>query len=196
MKICKTCNNLKNINLFFNCINNKHGKSMSCKECDTSKSTIYKRTINGLIGKIYQSQKYASKNRFDNPPSYTREELIEWVVSQDCFEELYNNWIESDYDKMLIPSIDRIDDYKGYSFDNIQLITWKDNNKKGWLDRKNGINNKHNKAVLQYTLDGKFVKEYHSTMEAERNMNIAHENISKNCNLKIKSCGGYIWKYK
>jgi hypothetical protein len=49
------------------------------------------------------------------------------------FYELYNNWIDSGYKKSDKPSVDRIDDYKGYSFDNIQLMTWKENNKKNTL---------------------------------------------------------------
>ena len=44
---------------------------------------------------------------------------------------------------MLAPSIDRKDDYKPYTFDNIQLTTWQQNKAKGHEDCKNGINNKH-----------------------------------------------------
>ena len=38
--------------------------------------------------------------------------------------------------------VDRLNDYKGYSFDNIQLMTWQENKDKGHRDCLNGINNK------------------------------------------------------
>lgn len=53
------------------------------------------------------------------------------------------------------------------------------------------------KPVLQYTLDGVFIAEYPSTMEAERQTGINHSNIG-HCCLKCKNhstAGGYIWKY-
>lgn len=51
------------------------------------------------------------------------------------------------------------------------------------------------KRVLQYTLDGQFVKEYPSIMEAERQTGINSGNISSCCSGKHKSSGGSIWKY-
>jgi hypothetical protein len=55
----------------------------------------------------------------------------------------------------------------------------------------------HKKSVLQYTLDNKFVKEYISISEASRQTKIPDINISRCCrNIKLKSAGDYIWKYK
>lgn len=50
--------------------------------------------------------------------------------------------------------------------------------------------------VLQYTKDNKLVKEYISVSEAGRQTNIFKGNIVKCCKQKVKSAGGYIWKYK
>ena len=52
------------------------------------------------------------------------------------------------------------------------------------------------KSVLQYTLDNKFIIEYVSTKEAERQTNTYQSNIVACCKHKIKSAGGYIWRYK
>ena len=109
---------------------------------------------------------------------------------------LWNNWIESNYDKMTKPSVDRLDDYKGYSLDNIQLMTWEENKAKGSRDRKNGVNNKKSKAVLQYDLQGNLIKEYYSIMQAERETKISNVSISRVCNGKRKTAGGFKWKYK
>ena len=50
--------------------------------------------------------------------------------------------------------------------------------------------------VLQYTLDFKFVSEYESSREAERQTGIAHNNINKCCKGIYYQTNGYIWVYK
>ena len=52
------------------------------------------------------------------------------------------------------------------------------------------------KSVLQYDKDMNLISEYISIRDAERRTNINRLNISKCCNGKVKSSGGYIWKYK
>ena len=52
------------------------------------------------------------------------------------------------------------------------------------------------KPVLQYTLDGEFVAEYHSGMEAQKQTGILCPSISACCKGKQKTSHGYIWKYK
>ena len=51
------------------------------------------------------------------------------------------------------------------------------------------------KSVVQYSKDGEFITEYTSTREAERQTGCNHQNISKCCKGKLKSAGGYIWRY-
>ena len=62
---------------------------------------------------------------------------------------------------------------------------------KSYLYGKTGALHHRSKAVLCVE-NGKI---YGSTMEAERKMGIAHESISKCCNGKRKSAGGYHWEY-
>lgn len=52
------------------------------------------------------------------------------------------------------------------------------------------------KPVLQYTLDMVLIKEYPSIREAERQTGIYNQNIIRCCKGKVKSAGGYIWRYK
>ena len=59
------------------------------------------------------------------------------------------------------------------------------------------INNlKLSKAVLQYTKDEVFIKEYPSAAEVERETGINHSNVALCCMGKRKTAGGYIWKFK
>lgn len=52
------------------------------------------------------------------------------------------------------------------------------------------------KPVLQYTLQGEFVKEYKSASEAARLLNLFKSNITAACRGESSQCGGYQWKYK
>lgn len=54
------------------------------------------------------------------------------------------------------------------------------------------------KPVLQYDLNGNFIKEYKSTKEAERFINQSKKksNIQAACANKQKTAYGYVWKYK
>lgn len=59
------------------------------------------------------------------------------------------------------------------------------------------INGKNSRPVLQYTLDGEFVREWPSTMEIERQLGIFNTQISACCLKRygFKSAGGYMWQY-
>lgn len=52
------------------------------------------------------------------------------------------------------------------------------------------------KPVLQFSLQGEFVSEFPSTMEAERFINKKGRHISCCCRGARKTAYGYIWKYK
>lgn len=131
-------------------------------------------------------------------PTYSKKELKEWCFSQKIFHELFTKWENSGYDKCLAPSCDRTDDYLGYSLDRLQIMTWRDNNKKFHDDRKIGINNKQSKSVIGiHSITGEKI-EFYSTRKAERVTGIGHSDISKCCSGKLhhNTAGGYKWKYK
>ena len=52
------------------------------------------------------------------------------------------------------------------------------------------------KPVIQYSKSGEFIKEWKSVTDVENELKIYHSNISACCRGKLKSAGGYVWKYK
>lgn len=64
------------------------------------------------------------------------------------------------------------------------------------IEKFSGINHYIIKPVLQYSLDGKFIKEYSYIKEASICLNIDRGKIVKTCKGERKSAGGYQWKYK
>jgi hypothetical protein len=212
-KKCNKCKEVKPVSEFGKEARAKNGYKPRCKKCtnayynsmypklrDNKLSQLkeYHHTKAGLIKVIYGSQLASSKDRCHNPPEYTMKELKDWMFSQKVFHELFNRWKNSGFDKALVPSCDRLDDYLGYSFSNLRIVTWDENNKKGYSDVCNGVNNKRSKAVIcTDKITGNKI-EFYSINEASRKLNIAQSRISSCClhRYGYKSAGGYTWEFK
>lgn len=55
--------------------------------------------------------------------------------------------------------------------------------------------NPNNKQVLQYSLDGDFIKKYDSAKQAYEETHINHSHICGCCRGDLNSAGGYQWRY-
>ena len=62
-------------------------------------------------------------------------------------------------------------------------------------DMRDKISKAKRKPVGQYSLDGSFICEYESMMDANKKTSIDINGISRCCRNVIKTSGGYIWKY-
>lgn len=81
---------------------------------------------------------------------------------------------------------------------NLEWSTPKENSNHGTRNEriaKAMINGKLSKPVLQFTLDGEFIREYPSVSECERN-GFNHQHVSECCNGKRKSHKGFRFMYK
>lgn len=162
-----------------------------------------KRIIGGWYTKTYNRMKHDNMVKFNLELPFSKDDFIHWINTnyKEKFDNLFNDYVKSDCDKYLNPSIDRIDDYKSYTFDNMQLITWRDNDIKG----SKGIKNKTNcaemgkkycsKVVIQYDENMKEIMRFSSTHEVERILRIDSNLVAKACREGFKSKGFY-WKYK
>lgn len=76
-------------------------------------------------------------------------------------------------------------------------IKFTDEHRQNMSKVRKGIIPKANppKAVIQHTLDGKFVAKYPSMSEASRQTKVNLGDISMACNGKLNSAGGYKWSY-
>ena len=79
------------------------------------------------------------------------------------------------------------------NINNLEMTTRSENQLHAYkvLSRKT-----NGKLILQYDLEGNFIKEYENCCEASRKTNICRSCINDCCNEKLKTAGGYIWKYK
>ena len=82
-----------------------------------------------------------------------------------------------------LPDVDHIDNDRTHNYlNNLQWITHKDNVRKG-----------RNKPILQYTLDGEFVKEWPCAYDVGKEVSSNIVNCLKG---RYKTAYNYIWKYK
>ena len=89
--------------------------------------------------------------------------------------------------------------------DNLPQVNHKDENKANnclqnleWCDCKYNNNygtrnERHKKPILQFTLDGEFIREWPSATDVGK---VANKSINHCLNGRTKSAYGYIWKYK
>ena len=194
-KKCSKCKLSKKIEEFGRCKVSKDGLRSYCKQCQIEYTRARNRTKEGLISKIYHSQTARCRKKGYPMPTYTRQWLIEWMMKNEDFHKLFDAWAKNGYKKDDVPSVDRLDDYTTYTEDNIRVITWAENRTKGHRDRKSGINNKQNRAIIQYDLDGNYIKEFYSISEASRQLKTTIENIHGACSGKQSTAGGFKWAY-
>jgi len=109
-----------------------------CGDCRKKYYARYFKTKEGLIAYIYSHQRSNSRKRGHPEPNYSLQELRNWMLSQSIYHELYDNWRTSGYENGLSPSCDRKNASKGYTFKNLQLMTWGENKIKGRKEKRKG----------------------------------------------------------
>ena len=96
--------------------------------------------------------------------------------------------------------VNHIDENKeNNSVSNLNLMTPKENTNWGTgIERQimKRVNGKKSKPVLQYDLEGNFIKKYPSISEAQRITGVFKANIIKCCKGKQNKTGGYKWRYE
>lgn len=161
------------------------------------KDRPYERTIIGLCYRLFYHQVQNSKTRGHTPPPYTKEELYTWITTQPNFDTLYEAWVDSNYTSDFKPSCDRLDNSKGYTFDNIELVSWKINNARARADIINGTIGSCQKPVYQYSIEGLFLSKFISVNAASLSSEtFDHRNIAACCRGELQTAYKYYWSFE
>lgn len=97
-----------------------------------------------------------------------------------------------------LPQVDHIDGNRSNSYaSNLRWCTSKENcNYQISRIRRRRRADKDSIPVIQYSMDGEFIKEWKSISFAEHSLGLTKGNVCKCCKGKVKQAYGFIWKYK
>ena len=197
MKKCFKCNENKDLSDFYKHTQMHDGHLNKCKKCTKSdvknNGADYDSTEKGVIRVLYKTQKRNNKIRGFGSLTYSKDEFRDWLYDNN-FKTLYDLWVKLGKPKNRKPSPDRLDDLKGYSFDNMLLTTWGENHKKAFSDRARGIGSQGSvcKPVEKIDEDGNVVAAYVSYWEAVRCTGYSIEYQLKK---GVQCRSGFYWNY-
>jgi len=192
---CTTCSEWKPKAEYHKNDKSALGIKTKCRGCCSKEKRAWSRSVKGVVYTIYSSQKDSCITRGMESPQYTRDWLYEWCVGQELFHTLYDGWVQSNYNKYVKPSVDRIDNLKTYTEDNIRLMTWGENLELAHKSLREGDTKYNHTAVYQQDLEGNIINEFFGITEAQRQTNIYYENIQKVCKRERFTTGGFFWSF-
>ena len=153
MKVCTKCRIKKLSTEYYKHSNRPCGIASECKTCMSKRKKqeyikdrllilkkkqeayrqpdIYLRHMyNNIVRRCGTIGKY--KNR---KLEFDYVEFLAWVDNSG-FYAAYEEWVRSDFNKKLSPTIDRIDNHNHYTLDNIQILTKAENTRKDSVTKK------------------------------------------------------------
>lgn len=152
----------------------------------------YRKTPKGLLTNMYNKQIYRCMKKDVQPPTYTLNQLHERFLNNYDYLKLHENWASNGHQYYDVPSIDRKNPELGYTLENIQIMTWRENREKG--DKENAI--RFTTAIVMNDMEGNFIKEYDSIKKASSELGISQGLISMCCQGKRKHTKGFVFKYR
>lgn len=195
-KICNQCKIEKSLDDYYNDKRQSDKKFGKCKECNSKNNKKWMEE-HKEERKTY-IKKYSEEQKIEQPWRFTLYGInqrcnninykdyggrgIKCLITADELKEL---WFRDKAYEMKEPSIDRIDNNGDYTFKNCRYLEHKENSCK---DKR--------KPILQYDLNGNFIKEFISTKDVENKLNFSHKSVGRVALGKRKQAYGFVWKYK
>lgn len=105
----------------------------------------YEKSPKGFIMRLYrnmlsringiQKQKF---HLYEGKSILPKNQFYDWALMNDKFLELFNQYKNSNFDRKLCPSVDRIDSNLGYELDNMEWVTHAENSRRGAFSKHKG----------------------------------------------------------
>lgn len=102
----------------------------------------YEHTKHGKLMRNYRNMKsriegvqWLKAHLYAGKSLLPKDEFYAWAMECNSFHRLYQEWVESDYDRKLAPSVDRKDSRLGYEVGNMEWVTHSENSRRGAVSR-------------------------------------------------------------
>lgn len=180
-KVCKKCKVEKSLSAFY-FRKDSNSYRNECMDCFLLHNKNYRDKYPWLV--IFRNINRRCYNPEDTHYKYYGERNIKCFITEEEIKLLY---IRDKAFLMKKPSIDRKDNDGDYTFENCRFIEFGENSAK---DKR--------KPILQFDLDGKFIREWESAYQASKMLDFQQSEINRALNKKryVQTVRGFIWKYK
>ena len=146
---CVGCGQNKSSDQFYKSSDCSRGFKPNCKKCMKPKmdhkrewTRRYEKTEKGFIMRMYRNMKsriegvqHKKKHLYEGKYLLSKEEFYDWIKSQSDFKSLFLLYEASNWERRLAPSVDRVDPSKGYSIDNMEVVTMSENSRRSTKTR-------------------------------------------------------------
>ena len=151
----------------------------------------YQHSPKGIIVRIYCNQRFNSRKKGRPEPDYTLTELRSKFMGTKSYKNIYAKWVKSGYKKKLTPSLDRIDPMEPYTLENLQVMTWDENNNKGHNEMRitQGV------KIIQKDMKNNIIKRFRSFADMEEITGFGYSNACSVCRGVRKHAYGFKWSY-
>jgi len=179
-KICNKCKINKPLSDFEKRANHKDNLDNWCKICRNDYRHLH--VQNNPWYTSYRKLKERCNNFKSDNYRYYGGRGIKSLIT---LKEIKTLWFRDKAYLLKRPSIERKNSSKDYTFENCEFIEMGEN-----------IGRSCRKPILQFDLDGNFIKEWPSASHAGKAMNRNPEGIRQCLIGKTKKSNNFIWKYK
>jgi len=153
---------------------------------------VYRHKATGLLTNLYQKLKTRNVKNGYGELNFSLMQFKNWSANDPRFFRLFRAWVCDDYSKEFKPSIDRINPYLGYSFENMQWLTWNENYIKGI----NEVISKKKKPIIM-TKGAAIIGKFRSIKDAQYFLNLSSNgDISRALLNNNRTVNGYGFKYE
>ena len=97
----------------------------------------YEKTPNGFLVRLYRNMKsrisgvqVAKFYLYEGKELLTKEDFYVWAKNSPKFYELFKEYENSNYDRKLAPSVDRVNSKLGYKIENMEWVTHSENSRR------------------------------------------------------------------
>lgn len=104
----------------------------------------YEKTPNGFLVRLYRNMKsritgvqMSKFHLYEGKELLAKDDFYEWAKNSPKFLELFKEYEDSNYDRKLAPSVDRVNSKLGYFIDNMEWVTHSENSRRA-NHKKNG----------------------------------------------------------